>query len=179
MDSKITWLTLLLDEGIIVGLRILSIREMVFTLCLILILDPFVSTNTMPLADFWKYVPKMPVWAPQWNFKGQSLILLRTWINVNCIYLVKIKIAFFVMQSTVQCLFRIKMTAICLKMAAKFKMAAKIEFLYINCLCGLIINITTTPYYLTVTFYLHHDENITHNTTVGIYSQIFPSWYWF
>ena len=76
------------------------------------------------------------------------------------------------MQSTVQCLFRI---AICLKMAAKFKMAAKIEFLYINWLCGLIINITTTPYYLTVTFYLHHDENITHNTTVGIYSQIFPS----
>ena len=35
-----------------VGLRILSIREMVFTLCLILILDPFFSTNTMPLADF-------------------------------------------------------------------------------------------------------------------------------
>ena len=36
----------------LVGLRILSIREMVFTLCLILILDPFFSTNTMPLADF-------------------------------------------------------------------------------------------------------------------------------
>ena len=36
----------------IVGLRILSIREMVFTLCLILILDPFFSTTTMPLADF-------------------------------------------------------------------------------------------------------------------------------
>ena len=64
-------------------------------------------------------------------------------------------------------------------MAAKFKMAAKIEFLYMNWLCGLIINITTTPYYVTVTFYLHHAENITHNTTVGIYSQIFPSWYWF
>ena len=36
----------------VVGLRILSIREMVFTLCLILILDPFFSTTTMPLADF-------------------------------------------------------------------------------------------------------------------------------
>ena len=71
--------------------------------------------------------------------------------------------------------FRIKMTAICLKMAAKFKMAAKIEFLYIHWLCGLIINIKTTPYYLTVTFYLHQAENITHNTTVGIYSQMFPS----
>ena len=106
--------------------------------------------------------------------RGQSLILLRTWIHVNCIYLVKTKIAFFVMQSTVQCFFRIKMTAICLKMAAKFKMAAKIE-LYINWLCGLIINIKTTPYYLTVTFYLNHAENITHNTTVGIYSQMFPS----
>ena len=68
--------------------------------------------------------------------------------------------------------FRIKITAICLKMAAKFKMAAKIEFWYINWLCGLIIN---TPYYLTVTFYLHHTENITQNTTVGIYSQFFPS----
>ena len=32
------------------------------------------------------------------------------------------------MQSIVQCLFRIKMTAICLKMTAKLKMAAKIEF---------------------------------------------------
>ena len=30
-----------------IGHRILSIREMVFTLCLILILDPFISTNTM------------------------------------------------------------------------------------------------------------------------------------
>ena len=66
--------------------------------------------------------------------------------------------------------FRIKMTAICLKMAAKFKMAAKIEFLCINWLCGLIIDMKTTPYYLTVTFYLHHTENITHNTTEGIYS---------
>ena len=148
----------------VVGLRILSIREMVFTLCLILILDTFFSTTTMPLADFWKNVPKMPVWAPQWNFKGQSLILLRTWINVNCIYLLKTKIAFFVMQSTVQCVFWIKMTATCLKMATKFKMAANIEFLYMNWLCGLIINIKTTPYYLTVTFYLHHGENITHNT---------------
>ena len=152
---------------------------MVFTLCLILILDPFFSTTTMPLADFWKNVPKKPVWAPQWNFKGQSLILLRTWINVNCIYLLKTKNAFFVMQSTVQCVFWIKMTATCLKMATKFKMAAKIEFLYMNWLCGLIINIKTTPYYLTVTFYLHHGENITHNTTVVIYSQIVPSWYWF
>ena len=115
---------------------------------------------------------------PQWNFKGPSSILLRTWINVNCFYLVKTKIAFFVMQSTVQCLFRIKMTAICLKMAAKFKMAAKIEFVYINWLGGLIINITTTPYYLTVTFYLHHAENITHNTKVGIYKctvKFFPA----
>ena len=60
-------------------------------------------------------------------------------------------------------------------MAAKFKMAAKIEFLYIHWLCGLIINIKTTLYYLTVTFHLHHAENITHNTTVGIYSQIFPA----
>ena len=41
-----------LDGLGIVGLRILSIRQMVFTLCLILILDP-------------KYVPKIPVWAPQ------------------------------------------------------------------------------------------------------------------
>ena len=38
--------------GHVVGLRILSSREMVFTLCLILILDPFFSMNTMPLADF-------------------------------------------------------------------------------------------------------------------------------
>ena len=83
--------------------------------------------------------------------------------------------AFFCHAEYSLCVFRIKMTAICLKMAAKFKMAAKIEFLYMNWRCGLIINIKTTPYYLTVTFYLHHDENITHNTTVGIYSQIFPS----
>ena len=143
---------------------------MVFTLCLIMILDPFFSTNTMPLADF-EMCPKCPFG----HFKGQSLILLRTWINVNCIYLVKTKIAFFVMQSTVQCVFRIKMTVTCLKMAANFKMAATIEFLYLKWLCGLIINIKTTPYYLTVTFYLHRDENITHNTTVGTYSQIFPS----
>ena len=43
-----------------IGHRILSIREMVFTLCLILILDPFYSTNTMPLADF----ENMPAGSP-------------------------------------------------------------------------------------------------------------------
>ena len=48
----------------IVGFRILSIREMVFTLCLILILDPFFSTNTMPLADFEKLCPKFPFGPP-------------------------------------------------------------------------------------------------------------------
>ena len=55
------------------------------------------------------------------------------------------------------------MTAICLKMAAKFKMAAKIEFLYIDWLCCQI-KIKATPYYIIVTFYLH----ITHNNTAGL-----------
>ena len=43
---------MLFNGTCLVGLMIMSIREMVFTLCLILILDPFVSTNTMPLNDF-------------------------------------------------------------------------------------------------------------------------------
>ena len=53
-SENVTSVPSYLLEELLVGLRILSIREMVFTLCLILILDPFFSTNTMPLADFWK-----------------------------------------------------------------------------------------------------------------------------
>jgi hypothetical protein len=46
--------------GTLVCLRIALSREMVFTLCLQLILDQFFLRNLMVPTDFWKKVPKVP-----------------------------------------------------------------------------------------------------------------------